>query len=76
MRLCVPAQRELSAGPGTAKTGMPCSAAWVAVCKVPLFRAASITTTARLIPEMIRFRAGKRPACGAQPISASAKRDP
>jgi hypothetical protein len=47
-----------------AKTSRPCSAANRAVMSAPLFSAASITTTARLKPLMMRLRAGNSVAIG------------
>ena len=49
--------------PGTAKTSRPCSRAQRAVTRVPLYSAASITSTPTEMPLMMRLRIGK--FCGA-----------
>ena len=45
--------------PGTASTSRPCSSAHRAVMSDPLFSPASMTTTARDRPLMMRLRNGK-----------------
>jgi len=54
-----PAESGSLAAPGTAKSGRPCRAAWLAVMSEPEPAVARTTTTAEESPLMVRLRRGK-----------------
>ena len=68
---CAPRLRPLSTLPGTASTSRPCSSAQRAVISEPLFSPASMTTTARDRPLMMRLRSGKNCGSGGVPGTSS-----
>ena len=76
INLFVPRQPGAWMLPGTANTSRFCSRAHLAVMRVPLYSAASTTSTPIDIPLMILFRIGK--FCGAAnvPIGNSETRAP